>query len=95
MTVFFAEVGDVGAGRFEDPQPEQAEHGDEGEVRPVRGGPCGTEQGFKLQVGQAEGRGLRGDGGAADVVGRGVFEDTVDHAGAVEAGDDGGASGHC
>ncbi|MGI9156553.1 MAG: hypothetical protein ACR2FG_07950 [Marmoricola sp.] len=25
--MFLAEVDDIGAGRFEDPQPEQAEHG--------------------------------------------------------------------
>jgi hypothetical protein len=32
VTVFLTEVGDVGAGGFEDPQAEQPEHGDEGEV---------------------------------------------------------------
>jgi hypothetical protein len=35
VAVFLAEVGDVGAGGFEDPQAEQPEHGDQGEV--VRG----------------------------------------------------------
>jgi hypothetical protein len=34
--VFFAEVGDVGAGGFEDPQPEQAQHGHQREVARVR-----------------------------------------------------------
>ena len=30
--MFLAEVGDVDAGGFEDPQAEQAEHGHQGEV---------------------------------------------------------------
>jgi hypothetical protein len=32
MAVFLAKVADVGAGDFEDPQPEQTEHGDQSEV---------------------------------------------------------------
>ncbi len=32
VTVLFAKVGDVRAGRFEDPQAEQPEHGHEREV---------------------------------------------------------------
>jgi hypothetical protein len=36
VTVFFAEVGDVSAGGFEDPQAEQPEHGHQGEVARVR-----------------------------------------------------------
>ncbi len=32
VAVFFAEVSDVRAGGFEDPQAEQAEHGHQGEV---------------------------------------------------------------
>jgi hypothetical protein len=36
VAVLFAEVGDVGAGGFEDPQAEQPEHGHEGEVARVR-----------------------------------------------------------
>ncbi len=32
VAVFFAEVGDVRAGGFEDPQAEQAEHGHQGEA---------------------------------------------------------------
>ncbi len=32
VAVFFAEVADVEAGRFEDPQAEEAEQADEGEV---------------------------------------------------------------
>jgi hypothetical protein len=36
VAVFFAEVGDVRAGGYEDPQSEQAEHGHQGEVAGVR-----------------------------------------------------------
>jgi hypothetical protein len=36
VTVFFAEVGDVGADGFEDPQAQQAEHDYQREVIPVR-----------------------------------------------------------
>jgi hypothetical protein len=32
VAVFFAEVGDVSGGGFEDPQAEQAEHGHQREV---------------------------------------------------------------
>jgi hypothetical protein len=32
VTVFLAEIGDVGAGGLEDPQAEQAEHGYQREV---------------------------------------------------------------
>jgi len=86
VAVFVAEVGDVRLGGFEDPQSEQAEHGYEREVVAVGRVAGGGEQGFELQVGQPEGRGLGGDGGPADVLGWGVFQDTVDDAGAVEPG---------
>jgi hypothetical protein len=36
VAVFLAEVGDVEAGRFEDPQTQQAKQTDEGEVERVR-----------------------------------------------------------
>jgi len=36
VAVFFAQVGDVGAGGFEDPQAQQPEHGHQGEVVVVR-----------------------------------------------------------
>ena len=36
VAVFLAEVGDVGAAGFEDPQAEQPEHGDQCEVARVR-----------------------------------------------------------
>jgi hypothetical protein len=35
VAVFFAEVGDVSSGGFEDPQAEQPEHGDQREVARV------------------------------------------------------------
>jgi hypothetical protein len=50
VAVFLAEVCDVAAGSLEDPQPEQAEHGDQGEVARVgRASRCG-EHSFELQV---------------------------------------------
>ena len=55
VAVFLAEVGDVGAAGFEDPQAEQAEHGDQGEVVGVGRLPGGGDHGFELQVGQPEG----------------------------------------
>jgi len=36
VTVFFAEVGGVSPGGFEDPQAEQAEHGGQREVARIR-----------------------------------------------------------
>jgi hypothetical protein len=36
VAVFFAEVGDVGCGGFEDPQAEQPGHGHQREVARVR-----------------------------------------------------------
>jgi hypothetical protein len=50
--VFLAEVGDVGRGRLEDPQAEQPEHRDDGEVVPVRGLQGGEQQGLELEVSQ-------------------------------------------
>ena len=69
VAVLLAEVVDVGAGGLEDPQPEQAEHGDEREVVAVGRVPGGGEQRLELQVGQSEGRGLGGHVRAADVLG--------------------------
>ena len=55
VAVFFAEVGDLGAGGFEDPQAEQPEHRDQGEVvRVCRLAGRGQHR-FELQVGQPEG----------------------------------------
>jgi hypothetical protein len=56
VAVLFAEVGDVRAGGLEDPQAEQAEHGNEREVTEIGGlAGCG-KQGLELQVGETEGR---------------------------------------
>ncbi len=55
VAVLLAEVGDVGAAGFEDPQAEQSEHGGTGEVVQVRRQPGGGEDGFEPQVGQPEG----------------------------------------
>ncbi|WP_328414610.1 hypothetical protein OG470_20640 [Micromonospora sp. NBC_00389] len=52
VAVFLSEVTDVGAAGFEDPQPEQAEHGDQREVVRVGRLPCGGDQGLELQVTQ-------------------------------------------
>ena len=50
MAVFLAEVGDAGAGGFEDRQAKQAQHGDQGEVVAVSGLAGRSEQGLELQV---------------------------------------------
>jgi len=55
VAVFFAEVGDVGAGGFEDPQAEQPEHGYQREVARLPGVAGGGEQGFELRVGDSGG----------------------------------------
>ena len=69
MTVFLAEVGDVGSCGLEDPQAEQPEHGHQREVARVRGFPGGREQGFELQVGEPKCRGLGRDSRTAYVLG--------------------------
>ena len=56
MAVLFAEVGDIRAGGLEDPQAQQPQHGDQGEVVPVGGLAGGGQQGLELQVGEAERR---------------------------------------
>jgi hypothetical protein len=56
VAVLFAEIGDVGPCGFEDPQAEQAQHGDQREVERVRGLPRGSEQGLELQVREPQGR---------------------------------------
>jgi hypothetical protein len=53
--VFFAEVGDVGAGGFEDPQAEQPEHGYQGERAWVLGVAGRGKQGLELQVSESQG----------------------------------------
>jgi hypothetical protein len=55
VAVFLAEIVDVRAGGFEDPQPEQPEQADQREVVQVGRVPAGGEQRLELQVGQPEG----------------------------------------
>jgi len=55
-SVFLAEVADVGGAGFEDPQAQEPEHRDQGEVVRVRGEAGGGEDGLELQVGQAQRR---------------------------------------
>ena len=69
MAVFFAQVGDVRPGGFEDPQAEQPEHGHEREVARVRRLPGRSERGLKLRVREAQGRRLGGNRRAPDVLG--------------------------
>ncbi len=54
VPVFLAEVTDVGAAGFEDPQAEEPEHRNEGEVVRVWGEAGGGEHGLELQVGQPQ-----------------------------------------
>ena len=54
VAVFLTEITDVGSAGFEDPQSEQTQHRDEGEVIRVGRQPGGGEQGFELQkIGRA------------------------------------------
>jgi len=82
---FLAQVGDAGPARFEDPQPEQAEESDQGEVVQVRRQPGGGNQGFELQMTETEGGRLGWHRRATDVVGRRVRQNLVDDTDAVEA----------
>lgn len=50
VVVLLAEVADVRTAGFEDPQPQQAEHGDQREVVRVAGLSCGGDQCFELEV---------------------------------------------
>jgi hypothetical protein len=56
VAVFLAQIADGGAAGFEDPQPEQAQHGDQREIVRIVGQPGGGDQRLELQVPQAEGR---------------------------------------
>ncbi len=56
VAVFFAEVGDIGSGRFEDAQPQQAKHGHQSEVVAVRRFAASGEHRFELQMGEPQGR---------------------------------------
>jgi hypothetical protein len=55
VAVLLAEVVDARPAGFEDPQSEQSEERDQGEVVRVGRQPGGGEQGFELQMPKAEG----------------------------------------
>jgi hypothetical protein len=54
VAVLLAQVLDVRATRLEDPQAEQPEHGDGGEVVDVGAGATGLQHRLELQVRQAQ-----------------------------------------
>ena len=87
VAVFLAEVGDVGAAGFEDPQAEQPEHGDQGEVvrvgrrRGQRSSIASNCRWDRPRVGDSGGTLGRRTYSAGECV-----QHPVDDAGAVEAG---------
>jgi hypothetical protein len=89
MAVLFAEVVDVRADGLEDPQPQKTKQAHQCEVERVGRHPGGGEHSLELKARQPEGGGFRRDGRAADVVGWRVFQDAVDEAGPIEAGNHG------
>jgi hypothetical protein len=56
MVVLLAEVFDVAAGGFEDPQPQESEHRDEREVASFGRGPRGSRECLELKMAQPQGR---------------------------------------
>jgi hypothetical protein len=54
--MFLTEIGDIRGGGLEDPQAQQAGHGQQSEVVRVRGVPGSGEQHLELQVGESQGR---------------------------------------
>jgi hypothetical protein len=84
MAVFLAVAGNVGARGFEDPQAEEAEHRDEGEV--VRAGRFASsgEHCFELQVRESQGGRLGRHRWLTDVLGWRMLLDGVDDRGPVE-----------
>jgi hypothetical protein len=88
VAVLRAQVADAGPAGFEDPQFEQAEEGDQGEVVRVGRQPRGGDQGLELQMTEAEGRRLGRHRGPADVVSGRARQNLVDDADPVEADDD-------
>jgi hypothetical protein len=69
--VFLAEVLDVDAGGFEDPQPQQAEQAHQREVEPIRCGlPRRGQHGLELQVAEPERRRIRWHVRAAHILSR-------------------------
>ena len=69
MTVLLTQVFHVGAAGVEDPQAQQPEQDDEGEVVDVGTGAGGVQHGLELQVGQTQGGGLRRHVRTAHVLG--------------------------
>jgi hypothetical protein len=69
VAVLFAEITDICAAGFEDPQAQEAQHGHQGEVITVGGLAGGCEQGLELQVGESEGGRYGGNRRAADMLG--------------------------
>ena len=61
--------GNIGPGGLEDPRARQAGHRYQGEVAGMGGLPGRSQQGLELQMGEPEGRCLRWDLRAADVLG--------------------------
>jgi len=70
VAVFLPQIADIRAGSFEDPQAQQAEHGNQGEVVAIWGPAGGSEQGFELQMSEPQGRRLGRHRRAADVLSR-------------------------
>ena len=68
VAVLLAEVGDVRAGGFEDPQAEQPEHSHQREAEQVRRFPRGGEQRLELQLSKPQRRRFRWDGAPANVL---------------------------
>lgn len=84
--MFLAQVCDVGAGGFEDPQAQQPKHGYQGKVVIVRRLARGGQQRLELQVSEPERGRFSRDIRPPDMLGRGVLQHGVDDAGAVEPG---------
>ena len=68
MPVLLAQVANVRTGGFEDPQAQQAEHGNQREVTGVGGLAGRSEQGLELQVCEPERRRLGGHRRTTDVL---------------------------
>jgi hypothetical protein len=89
-----AQVLDVGAGRFGDPQPIQREQGDQ-HMLGRRPEPGGDQQGAELVAVQRDGMGLIVDPRPPDVGGRGMLEEFLFNGVVVEPGDGAQPPGHC
>jgi hypothetical protein len=94
VAVLFTKIADVSASSLENSKAEQAEHGHQCEVMPVRGLAGGGEHGLELQVREAERRRLRRHSGPPDTLGGRVLQHAVDHAGPAEPRDHREPPGH-